>query len=306
MGGSWHRLLGQHILQTAPGGPHAERALRLQALARGVHGRPVLESPQPPGRRSHAMEQLQHEIQASVQHQTLPAHKFREDLDRPRPRVDSRAGVPVSAFRVAAGIGICIHQVNSTVFSSNSLHALVRMQLHSKFVGTYLICSCPKLKVLGLPNLFRQDERHVPGLIGKWKGLEFLSMGKKPSTFTRIIEQISLNCNNFTGLRLSGRVSREHALAIVDHLPRLKYLAMSGCSLSKRELLAILDGCKELEAVDVSNCTGFVVDDEITRIASFIRDFKYEGAKMGEDYMCYSMYYDENYMYDGFFWGMVS
>ncbi|KAJ6853097.1 F-box/LRR-repeat protein-like [Iris pallida] len=168
----------------------------------------------------------------------------------------------------------------------------------------YASINCPKLKVFGLPNLFRQDERHVPGLIRKWKGLEFLSMGKKPSTFTRIIEQISLNCNNFTGLRLSGRISREHALAIVDHLPRLKYLAMSGCSLSKRELLAILDGCKELEAVDVSNCTGFVVDDEITRIASFIRDFKYEGAKMGEDYMCYSMYYDENYMYDGFFWGM--
>ncbi|KAJ6820320.1 F-box/LRR-repeat protein-like [Iris pallida] len=264
MGGSWHRLLGQRILQAGPGGPHAERALRVQALARGVHGRPVLESPQPPGHGSHAMEQLQHEIQASVQHQALLVHGLHEDV------IDRGRGSTVEL-----------------AFSTERFASLQELE--------YASINCLKLKVLGLPNMFQEEDKHLPGFIEKWKDLEFLTMGRKPSSFLEIIERISLNCSSFRGLCLSGRIDSEDASAIAKHLPKLKRLVMSGCSLGKRELLAILDGCRELQAVDVSNCTGFVPDDEIMRIASFVGEFKHEGAKMEEEYMVY---------YGDVYWGM--
>ncbi|KAJ6796976.1 F-box/LRR-repeat protein-like [Iris pallida] len=159
----------------------------------------------------------------------------------------------------------------------------------------YASINCLKLKVLGLPNMFQEEDKHLPGFIEKWKDLEFLTMGRKPSSFLEIIERISLNCSSFRGLCLSGRIDSEDAFAIAKHLPKLKCLVMSGCSLGKRELLAILDGCRELQAVDVSNCTGFVPDDEIMRIASFVGEFKHEGAKMEEEYMVY---------YGDVYWGM--
>ncbi|KAJ6796595.1 F-box/LRR-repeat protein-like [Iris pallida] len=160
----------------------------------------------------------------------------------------------------------------------------------------YASTNCSKLKVLGLPNMFQQEDKHLPGFIRKWKDLEFLTMARKPSSFVEMVEQIGLHCKNFKGLSLSGTVvDDEDAFAIVEHLPKLRHLVVRGCPLSKRQLLLILDGCRELEVVDVSNCTGFVADDEIKKAASFVKEFKCEGAKMEEDYMD---------LYDDVYWGM--
>lgn len=151
------------------------------------------------------------------------------------------------------------------------------------------------MKLLALPDILRTYEKHIPEIIGRWKELEFLDMGLKPSSFVPILEQISLNCKSFVGLRMYGCLYKEDALAIVAHLPKLKYLAMKGSYLGKQELLVILDGCRELEELDVTRCRGFDVDDEILRKASGIKAFEYTGSKFHDDY-------DE---YEDVLWGLV-
>lgn len=143
---------------------------------------------------------------------------------------------------------------------------------------------CPRVKSLALPNLLQPYDRHIPEIMGRWKELELLDMGFKPSSFVPILEQISLNCKSFVGLQMYGCVHKEDALAIVTHLPKLKYLAMKGSFLGKEELLVILDGCRELEELDVTRCTGFDVDDEILRMASGIKTFEHKGSKLHDDY----------------------
>ncbi|KAG1348021.1 F-box/LRR-repeat protein [Cocos nucifera] len=160
----------------------------------------------------------------------------------------------------------------------------------------YASNECPRVKLLALPDILQPYEKHIPEILGRWKELEFLDMGLKPLSFVPILEQISLKCKSFVGLQMYGCLYREDALAIVTHLPKLKYLAMKGSYLSKQELLVILDGCRELEELDVTRCRGFDVDDEILRKASGIKAFEYKGSKFHDDYD----EYDQDVL-----WGLV-
>ncbi|KAH0457722.1 hypothetical protein IEQ34_013037 [Dendrobium chrysotoxum] len=145
---------------------------------------------------------------------------------------------------------------------------------------------CPRLKVLALPTLLRQDDQQIPGLIARWKDLEILEMKWKPILFLELIEEIRANCPNFMGLHLCGHFEGKDAEAIVKCLPKLRSLVMRGSFLRREELMMILNGCKELQEVDVSRCRGFDADDEILKKASSrIKKFACEGSKVEEYYV---------------------
>ncbi|KAG0473830.1 hypothetical protein HPP92_015687 [Vanilla planifolia] len=114
----------------------------------------------------------------------------------------------------------------------------------------------------------------------RWKELEILEMTWKPDSFVEVLEQIRMNCPNFMGLHICGFFDEEDAQAIVRCLPRLKILVMSGSFVRRRDLMVILDGCKELEVLDVSMCRGFDADSEIVQKASRIRRFECGDSKM--------------------------
>ncbi|XP_077216324.1 F-box/LRR-repeat protein At3g48880-like [Tasmannia lanceolata] len=145
----------------------------------------------------------------------------------------------------------------------------------------YVSDECLGLKCLALPRL---DRRFLPELVGKWKHLEILLLQGMPSCISEMIKVINNHCKNFVGLKASGWVDDNVASAIVMFLPKIKYLVLSASTLSKENLMVILEGCKDLELLYLKNCVGFDVDEEILKRASHIRDFNCEGAQLEEDY----------------------
>ncbi|XP_042484546.1 F-box/LRR-repeat protein At3g48880-like [Macadamia integrifolia] len=150
---------------------------------------------------------------------------------------------------------------------------------------------CPALKFLGMPYyLVETHGELIPKLVSKWKELQELHLGSTGVSFKEILTQISLNCENFNGLSVSGFVHNEEASAIVTLLPKIKYLWLRRRTLVPRESLQmILEGCKDLVLLDARDCIGFEEDDEeILKMASHIKTFMVEGSCL----------YDEEDYYD--------
>ncbi|KAJ6316943.1 hypothetical protein OIU78_020101 [Salix suchowensis] len=151
-------------------------------------------------------------------------------------------------------------------------------------VLNYIADECPALIYLSLPSgTLSCEPSIVPSLIGKWEHLENLVLGSCRNLFNILI-QISLACNKFSGLRISfANIQEEEASAIVALLPDIKYLVLRGAWINFKNLEIILQGCKNLVHLDVSNCLGFDPDEKVLELASHIKTFKCEGSML-EDY----------------------
>lgn len=74
-------------------------------------------------------------------------------------------------------------------------------------------------------------------------------------------------------------ICNDEALAIVKLVPNIKHLSLRQADIERDNLVTILQGCKELVALDVSDCRGFDEgDDEIYKLASHITNFRCEGS----------------------------
>ncbi|KAJ6846980.1 F-box/LRR-repeat protein-like [Iris pallida] len=146
----------------------------------------------------------------------------------------------------------------------------------------YASNECPRLKILVLRSLRLEDQASLPKLVGKWKELEHLEMASNPSSFPDLAAEIGANCRNFSRLKMAG-LRTEDALAIVSHLPGLKYLNLSNSYMPKGTLLLIMGACREIEVLVVNRCIGFQSDEEVLEKASRIRVFKHEGSKLMDD-----------------------
>lgn len=142
------------------------------------------------------------------------------------------------------------------------------------------------MKYVALPVLSQGEQVQIPQLVLKWKDLEGMELESKPSNFVELVKNISLNCRNFCWLMVSGSSIREDdALAIVRYLPQLKKLELKNSSLPKKELMTILNGCRELEKLNLNGCVGFHGDDkEITAEVSRIKEVGMEGCKLYYEY----------------------
>lgn len=97
----------------------------------------------------------------------------------------------------------------------------------------------------------------------------------------KILPQISLYCETFTELRApQSYIGKEEASLIATFVPKIKNLFLKGSTIGREYLVTIMQGCSELVSLDVSDCTGFKIDDaEILQLASGIPVFKCEGAR---------------------------
>ncbi|KAF9664458.1 hypothetical protein SADUNF_Sadunf16G0020900 [Salix dunnii] len=146
------------------------------------------------------------------------------------------------------------------------------------------VLKCPALVFLSLPsdhNLSSEYLSILPTLIGRWEHLENLRLGNSEK-LVHIITQINLTCSKFSSLSVSSATTgEEEASAIVTNLPNIKSLILRGAWIHFRNLVIILQGCKNLVHLDVRDCTGFNSDDErVLELASNIKTFMREGSML--------------------------
>ncbi|KAJ6827841.1 F-box/LRR-repeat protein-like [Iris pallida] len=199
----------------------------------------------------------------------LPWSKFGERAKKTYPR---------SPFSFSSFMRFAIHRSSGAAVE---LRFPLFLQVSIKDLA-YASKECPRLKIVVLCSLKLEDEVHLPKLVGKWKELELLEMVSNPSSFSELAGEIRLNCKNFSGLKMSG-VKKEDASAIVNHLPKLKYLNLNRSYLPKETLLAIMKGCEDLERLSAKQCIGFEADREVLDMAARIKSFEHVGSKLTLD-----------------------
>ncbi|KAG9445022.1 hypothetical protein H6P81_016362 [Aristolochia fimbriata] len=128
-----------------------------------------------------------------------------------------------------------------------------------------------------------EKQRNFQNMIGKWKDLRHLKMAPLPWNLEEILREISSHCKHFMGLEMSGWIGWEQVSAIVNLLPQIKHLHLHLTpvpewifQLQIKHLLSILEGCKELEVLDVKDCW-VEVDDKLLEMAAHIRRFECSG-----------------------------
>ncbi|KAJ6426113.1 hypothetical protein OIU84_026656 [Salix udensis] len=157
-----------------------------------------------------------------------------------------------------------------------------------KEVLNYIADECPALISLSLPaDRILSSEYSLlilPTVIGKWEHLENLWL-ESSDCLVYIITEIALACSKFSGLSVSSAtIGEEQASAIVTYLPNIKSLILRGARMDLKNLVIILQGCKNLVHLDVRDCRGFISGDErVLELASNIKTFMCEGS-MVDDY----------------------
>lgn len=154
-----------------------------------------------------------------------------------------------------------------------------------------------------MPKINFDDEVCFLNLINKWGDLKWLEMESKPSNLREMAKQIGIHCNKFSGLKIRGLIEMNDVFGIVNFLPKIENLDLSGSRIGKEEVLAIVDGCRELKALSLKDCVGFEVDEELKKRARGIEVFEFEGCKVKDEFRIYIarsedlehmfMYYDD-------------
>ncbi|CAM8946173.1 unnamed protein product [Rhodiola kirilowii] len=117
---------------------------------------------------------------------------------------------------------------------------------------TYAAERCPKLKRLVLPSYNRIRKTGLCKAIGQWPELESLTMPSIASP-AYLMEEIAVNCPNFSELKVMGPFDIRCASALVEYLPSLKVLSLRCSIIFKNALLAILKGLQQLEILNISH-----------------------------------------------------
>ncbi|KAL8233683.1 hypothetical protein R6Q59_019783 [Mikania micrantha] len=137
---------------------------------------------------------------------------------------------------------------------------------------TYTAERCPKLKRLVLPAWNLITETGLFKAINSWKDLESLTM-PSISDPVNIMEKISINCKNFSQLKIMGPCDIFFAHTLVTCLPNLKVLSLRCSMLDEDALLILLDGLKHLEVLNISHCIIDDLDESTLEKASRLREF---------------------------------
>ncbi|KAJ9676405.1 hypothetical protein PVL29_025096 [Vitis rotundifolia] len=125
-----------------------------------------------------------------------------------------------------------------------SITAFVKF-IVNRSCGCATIIKCPRLKVIDVGNYNTRIDAIMPKIISKWKSLEMMRLRK--FYMKEIVPQIGLHCNNFISLSAPyTNIGKDEASAIMDSLPKLKYLDLHTSYFEKETLVMILQAANSL------------------------------------------------------------
>ncbi|CAL2224708.1 unnamed protein product [Prunus armeniaca] len=144
-----------------------------------------------------------------------------------------------------------------------------------------LLRNCPCHMSLSVAEELLDETRCIfPELICKWKNLEELSLGGSYN-LVKIIEQI--HCKSFYVLTLFESLGRDASMSIVNLFLNIKNPTLMNSQTCRDDFVVILQGCKNLVLLDAKKCKGFnESDEEISKLASHISNFRCEGSIGGD------------------------
>ncbi|KAL5712245.1 hypothetical protein ACHQM5_014436 [Ranunculus cassubicifolius] len=170
---------------------------------------------------------------------------------------------------------------------------------------------CPKLKHLNLKlkefnrATFTKEvvegKKTVCTAIGKLKELESLKVDDELFISDEtVLQTIAQNCSNFHKLEvIDSTISKNTALLIVKYLPKLKTLHFAWVDIHRKDLLIILNGCLELEDVDISGSGKISGEDEILKIGQ--ERFKKFEWETEVEYSCQRCEQMIDYDFEGYY-----
>ncbi|XP_068657625.1 F-box/LRR-repeat protein At3g48880-like [Aristolochia californica] len=143
----------------------------------------------------------------------------------------------------------------------------------------YAADKCPGVKTITLRDYrYMGNDKRLPSIISKWKDLEQLTMADIPCWFAEILKEVGANCEKMVELRIYGMIDYRETTAIVDFLPKIRRLYLYDSYLIRKDLLKLLQGCKELQVLALKNGVCFTVDEEMEQKASHIDSFDLKQA----------------------------
>ncbi|KAK9933185.1 hypothetical protein M0R45_020389 [Rubus argutus] len=162
--------------------------------------------------------------------------------------------------------------------------------------------SCPNGSGIA-PRFSENKSSIIQEVIGKWTHLEWLVLGSSYN-LENFLGQICIHCKDLSRLSVANAyIGKDTAVAIVSSLPKLKQLILKKANIGRDDLVTLLQGCKELVHLDVSDCIGFnEEDEEISKLASHIANFSSKGSTLfdyDDDDFDGTFYLDE-VVYDGY------
>ncbi|XP_052115780.1 F-box/LRR-repeat protein At3g48880-like [Arachis duranensis] len=115
----------------------------------------------------------------------------------------------------------------------------------------------PNLKMLVLPAICNFSKEAIEHAISLWVGLESI-------TITRMINHkdiflaIGKYCKGITSLKFTTGFKMDHARALIEHTPNLKFLNLQSIIVSFRALCCVLENLKHLEILNL--CHSLIID----------------------------------------------
>ncbi|KAL6211755.1 hypothetical protein ACLB2K_016978 [Fragaria x ananassa] len=100
-----------------------------------------------------------------------------------------------------------------------------------------------------------------------------------------VLEHVKEKCKSFCGLNVcDDDIRKNGALAIVKFVPNIKYLWLRRARIGKQGLITLLQGCKDLELLNVRESCGFdEEDEEIAKLSTSILKFMCERSRAGQE-----------------------
>ncbi|PRQ58793.1 putative F-box domain, leucine-rich repeat domain, L domain-containing protein [Rosa chinensis] len=114
--------------------------------------------------------------------------------------------------------------------------------------------------------------------------VKFLKLPTGSYALEVVLEHVKEKCKSFCGLNVcDADIGKKAASAIVKFVPKIKYLWLRRARIGRQGLVTLLQGCKDLELLDVRECSGFDEgDEEIAELAASIPKFMCEGSSVGQ------------------------
>ncbi|KAK7308861.1 hypothetical protein RJT34_05156 [Clitoria ternatea] len=136
---------------------------------------------------------------------------------------------------------------------------LNKLEFIDVLMGARLVCSfIIQLCRLGIPRCSKVTDEGLSGVVSRLSFLEELDLSFC-SLSNVSLEAIGLSCSFLKVLKFNKTMCNEHngdeeAFAIAKTLPNLCRLELLGIRLTNDGLVAILDGCSQLEYLDLRGC----------------------------------------------------